>query len=120
MRNKFNFSTNELISTEIDFENFDFIEKTFIPIEKNNYMQITEFKMNNEYIPKIIICGNKKQSVKLVEEEEKNKSKGKFFEEGFDSVESKNLKVFISNKSTQSINNADSIVPSSNNDEIFV
>ena len=84
-------------------------------------MQITEFKMNNEYIPKIIICVNKKQSVKLVEEEEKNKSKGKFFEEGFDSVESKNLKVFISNKSTQSINNnADSIVPSSNNDEIFV
>ena len=117
---EFNFNTNELILTDINFENFDFIEKTFIPIEKNNYMQITEFKMNNEYIPKIIICGNKKQSVKLVEEEEKNKSKGKFFEEGFDSVESKNLKVFISNKSTQSINNADSIVPSSNNDEIFV
>ena len=119
---EFNFSTNELISTEIDFENFDFIEKTFIPIEKNNYMQITEFKMNNEYIPKIIICGNKKQSVQLDKEEEKNKnkSKGKFFEEGFDSVESKNFKVFISNKSTHSIGNSNSIVPSSNNDENFV
>ena len=117
---EFNFSTNELILTDIDFENFDFIEKTFIPIEKNNYMQITEFKMNNEYIPKIIICGNKKQSVQLVEEEEKNKSKGQFFEEGFDSVESKNFKVFISNKSTQSIGNSNSIVPSSNNDENFV
>ena len=84
-------------------------------------MQITEFKINNEYIPKIIIFGDKNKSIKSDEEEEKKKSKGKFFEEGFDSVESKNIKVFISNKSIQSPDsNSNSIVPSSSNDELFV
>ena len=84
-------------------------------------MQITEFKINNEYIPKIIIFGDKNKSIKSDEEEEKKKSKGKFFEEGFDSVESKNIKVFISNKSIQSPeSNSNSIVPSSSNDELFV
>ena len=112
---EFNLITNELNSTEINFENYDFIEKTFIPIEKNNYMQITEFRMNNEYIPKIIIFGNKKQSVQLINEESKNEIKGKFFEGGFDSVESKNLKI-ISNLSVNSC----SIAPSASNDEIFV
>ena len=117
---EFNFNTNELILTDIRFDNFDFFEKTFIPLEKNNYMQITEFKINHEYIPKIIICGDKKQSVRLIDDEEKIKSKGKFFEEGFDSLESKNLKFFIPNKSTQSINNSNSIVPSSSNGEFSV
>ena len=46
------------------------------------------------------------------------KSNGKFYEEGFDSIESKNLKV-ISNHSIQSFN-SNSIVPSSSNNEIFV
>ena len=81
-------------------------------------MQITEFRQNNEYVPKIIIFGDKKKSI-IDEEEEKNKSKGKYFEEGFDSVESRNIKVFISNKSVQS-EDSNSIVPSSSNDEIFV
>ena len=116
---EFNYNTNELKSTDINFDNFDFIEKTFIPIEKNNYMQITEFRMNNIYIPKIVIFGDSKQKVQLVDEEEKKKSNGKFFEEGFDSIESKNLKVFISNHSVQSFN-SNSLVPSSSNNEIFV
>ena len=30
-----------------NYENFDFIEKTFIPIEKDNYIQMSEFKINN-------------------------------------------------------------------------
>ena len=115
---EFDLETNEIIQSNINFENFDFIEKTFIPIDKNNYMQITEFRLNNEYIPKIIIFGDKKQSVQLINEEENNKSKGKFLEEGFDSVESRNFKVFISNKSKNSVN-TNSIVPS-NNDEVFV
>ena len=115
---EFNYNTNELKSTDINFENFDFIEKTFIPIEKNNYMQITEFRMDNAYIPKIIIFGDTKQKAKLIEEEEEMKSNGKFYEEGFDSIESKNLKV-ISNHSIQSFN-SNSIVPSSSNNEIFV
>ena len=115
---EFDLNTNEIIQSTINFENFDFIEKTFIPIDKNNYMQITEFRLNNEYIPKIIIFGDKKQSVQLINEEETNKSKGKFLEEGFDSVESKNFKVFISNKSKNSVN-TNSIVPS-NNGEDFV
>ena len=114
----FNFNTNELIVTDINFENFDFMEKTFIPLEKNNYMQITEFKMNNEYIPKIIIFGDKKQSVQFMDEEEKNKNKGKFFEKGFDSVKSKSIKI-ISNQSIQS-SNSNCIVPGSSNNEIFV
>ena len=116
---EFNYNTNELKSTDINFDNFDFIEKTFIPIDKNNYMQITEFRMNNIYIPKIVIFGDSKQKVQLVDEEEKNKSNGKFFEEGFDSIESKNLKVFISNHSVQSFN-SNSLVPSSSNNEIFI
>ena len=116
---EFDLNTNEIIQSNINFENFDFIEKTFIPIDKNNYMQITEFRLNNEYIPKIIIFGDKKQSIQLINEEENNKSKGKFLEEGFDSVESNNFKVFISNKSKNSMN-ANSIVPSNNNDEVFV
>ena len=117
---EFDYNTNELILTNIDYKKFEFIEKTFIPLDKNNYMQITEFKINNEYIPKIIIFGDKNKSIKS-EEEEKKKSKGKFFEEGFDSVESKNIKVFISNKSIQSPDsNSNSIVPSSSNDELFV
>jgi hypothetical protein len=115
---EFDFNTNELILTNINYKKFDFIEKTFIPIDKNNYMQITEFRQNNEYLPKIIIFGDKKKSI-IDEEEEKSKSKGKYFEEGFDSVESRNIKVFISNKSVQS-EDSNSIVPSSSNDEIFV
>ena len=118
---EFDYNTNELILTNIDYKKFEFIEKTFIPLDKNNYMQITEFKINNEYIPKIIIFGDKNKSIKSDEEEEKKKSKGKFFEEGFDSVESKNIKVFISNKSIHSPDsNSNSIVPSSSNDELFV
>ena len=103
---------------DANYKKFDFIEKTFIPIDKNNHMQITEFRQNNEYLPKIIIFGDKKKSI-IDEEEEKSKSKGKYFEEGFDSVESRNIKVFISNKSVQS-EDSNSIVPSSSNDEIFV
>ena len=117
---EFDYNTNELIVTNINYKKFDFIEKTFIPLDKNNYMQITEFRVNNEYVPKIIIFGNKNKSIQMIhEEEEKKKSQGKFFEEGFDSVESKSIKVFISNKSMQSVN-SNCIVPSSSNDEIFV
>ena len=115
---EFDYNTNELILTNINYENFDFIEKTFIPIEKNNYLQITEFRLNDENIPKIIIYGDKNKSVKIINEEEKIKSKGKFFEEGFNSIESKNFKVFI--KQSKDSVNINSIVPSSSNDEIFV
>ena len=102
---EFNFNTNELILTDIRFDNIDFFEKTFIPLEKNNYMKRTEFRINHGYIPKIIICGDKKQGAQLIDDEEKIKSKSKFFEEGFDSLESNKIKFFIPNKSTQSINN---------------
>ena len=115
---EFDYNTNELILTNINYENFDFIEKTFIPIEKNNYLQITEFRLNDKNIPKIIIYGDKNKSVKIINEEEKIKSKGKFFEEGFNSIESKNFKVFI--KQSKDSVNINSIVPSSSNDEIFV
>ena len=102
---EFNFNTNELILTDIRFDNIDFFEKTFIPLEKNNYMKRTEFRINHGYIPKIIIWRDKKQCAQLIDYEEKIKSKSKFFEEGFDSLESNKIKFFIPNKSTQSINN---------------
>ena len=106
---EFDINENEILPTNTDYENFDFIEKTFIPIEKDNYIQMSEFKINNEYIPKIIIYCKNKQSQISNEEDNKNSIKGNFLEEGFDSVQSKSLKVIISNHSK----NSNSIVPSS-------
>ena len=70
---------------------------------------MSEFKINNEYIPKIIIYCKNKQSQISNEEDNKNSIKGNFLEEGFDSVQSKSLKVIISNHSK----NSNSIVQSS-------
>ena len=112
---EYDINKNELIVTNTNYENFDFIEKTFIPIEKNNYLQIAEFKINNEYIPKIIIYSKDKQSIQINnEEDQKNSINGMFLNEGFDSVQSKNVKVIISNSSK----NSNSIVPSSIIDNI--
>lgn len=98
---EFDYNTNELILTNINYENFDFIEKTFIPIEKNNYLQITEFRLNDENIPKIIIYGDKNKSVKIINEEEKIKSKGKFLKKDLILLNQKILKFLLNNQKIQ-------------------
>jgi hypothetical protein len=44
---EFNYETNKLVKSQIPFTPSNFIEKTFIPIGDEIYIQFTEYKKNN-------------------------------------------------------------------------
>lgn len=51
---EFDYNNNKLLISKRGFKSFDFIEKTFIPVNSDLYLQIIEFKKNNKYEPKVI------------------------------------------------------------------
>lgn len=51
----YNYEFNIIDRCQTVFKAFEFMEKTFIPIEKKKYFQLAEIKKGNEYIPKRLI-----------------------------------------------------------------
>ena len=95
---EFDYNINKLTLSEREFQNFDLIEKTFIPMEKNIYMQIAELKFENKYIQKVLlfytqIDNNLNESIS--KEYKEVKKKGRFREGGFQSIDSGNIKITV-------------------------
>ena len=51
---EFDYNNNKLSISKRGFKSFDFMEKTFIPVNSDLYLQLVEFKKENKYEPKII------------------------------------------------------------------
>ena len=60
---EFHYNSNKLVVSKRHFRPLNFIEKTFIPLENNMYIQLIEFKNENKYEPKIIIFDGNSQEV---------------------------------------------------------
>ena len=58
---EFDINENEILQTNTDYENFDFIEKTFIPIENGVYMQFVEYKKDDVKETKILCFDGKEK-----------------------------------------------------------
>ena len=54
----FNFETNKLIPTQDLFKEYNLIEKTFVPINEKEYIQIGETKIDNKHWFQIILFPN--------------------------------------------------------------
>jgi hypothetical protein len=52
--NDITYNKNKLSISKRGFKSFDFMEKTFIPVNSDLYLQLVEFKKENKYEPKII------------------------------------------------------------------
>jgi len=57
---EYDYIDDKLIISKRGFRSFDFVEKTFIPIDNELYMQIAEFKKLNKYEPKVVFFEGKK------------------------------------------------------------
>ena len=55
----FNYNDEVVERCEKEFKPYEFLEKVFIPIQKNSYFQIAEFKNENKYIPKEVFFNAK-------------------------------------------------------------
>ena len=51
----FDYNEETIKRCQTDFKPLEFVEKTFIPIEKGTYFQLAEIKNDNKYIPKKVI-----------------------------------------------------------------
>jgi hypothetical protein len=51
---EFDYNNNKLFISKRGFKSFDFMEKTFIPVKSELYLQLVEFKKENKYEPKVI------------------------------------------------------------------
>ena len=57
---EYDYNNDKLIISKREFRSFYFIEKTFIPVKDELYMQIAEYKNLNKYEPKVIFFEVKK------------------------------------------------------------
>jgi hypothetical protein len=57
---EYDYNNDKLIISKREFRSFYFIEKTFIPVKDELYMQIAEYKNLNKYEPKVIMFEVKK------------------------------------------------------------
>lgn len=56
---EFNFDSSKLEISNREFKPINFIEKTFIPLGNNIYIQLIEYKKENKYEPKILFFEGK-------------------------------------------------------------
>lgn len=93
---EFEYNSNKLTLSERDFKEFDFAEKTFIPMEKGIYMQIAELKIDENYIQKTVLFYSEIPNDNQ-EKEKDNTNKGlpRFREGGFESVKSNEIKITV-------------------------
>ena len=66
---EFDYDCNKLYVSKREFKSFDFLEKTFIPIDDNIYMQLSEKKKMTEYEPQIILFDGNKQEMQKYEKD---------------------------------------------------
>ena len=66
---EFHYNSNKLYISKREFKSFNFIEKTFIPLGGDIYMQISEHKKLNKYKPKIILFDGSSQEVEKSEKD---------------------------------------------------
>ena len=90
---EFDYEKNELCLSQRYFQSFDFIEKTFIPMQKDSYMQIEEFKHENSYSPKVILFHENYESLKNSSKILKNNPR--YRESAFKSFNSNDLKINV-------------------------
>jgi hypothetical protein len=90
---EFDYEKNELCLSQRDFQSFDFIEKTFIPMQKDSYMQMEEFKQENRYSPKVILFHENYESLKNSSKILKNNPR--YRESAFKSFNSNDLKINV-------------------------
>jgi hypothetical protein len=93
---EFEYNSNKLTLSERDFKEFDFAEKTFIPMEKGIYMQIAELKIDENYIQKTVLFYSEIPNDNQ-EKKKGNTNKGlpRFREGGFESVKSNEIKINV-------------------------
>ena len=88
---EFNYEKNNLYLTDKEVPSFDFDEKTFIPMKKNEYMQIVETKSEseNKYKQKVVLyksfLENESQSVEV---SNNFQGQARFKAGGFQSIDS--------------------------------
>jgi len=90
---EFDYEKNELYISQRDFQSFDFIEKTFIPMQKDSYMQMEEFKQGNIYSPKVILFHENYESLKNSSKILKNNPR--YRESAFKSFNSNDMKINV-------------------------
>ena len=90
---EFDYEKNELCLSQRYFQSFDFIEKTFIPMQKDSYMQMEEFKHENSYSPKVILFHENYESLKNSSKILKNNPR--YRESAFKSFNSNDLKINV-------------------------
>ena len=66
---EYHYDSNKLVISKREFKSIDLIEKTFIPLGGDIYMQLTEFKKKNKYEPKMIFFDGREQEVEKSEKE---------------------------------------------------
>ena len=66
---EFHYDCNKLFFSKREFKSFDFFEKTFIPIDDNIYMQLSEKKRMTKYEPQIILFDGSKQEIQNSEKD---------------------------------------------------
>ena len=104
---EYDYSTNKINISQREFQNFDFTEKSFIPMVKNAYMQIAELKYENKYLPKIIIF-YENNSIIPSEIIHRMKKTPPCNQKIFETVETDNLKITISDNTNNPVGNSSS------------
>ena len=93
---EFDYNSNQLILSERDFQNFDFAEKTFIPMEKEAYMQIADINDDNKKFQKVILFYSQLKEDNFEKEKDNNTQKEpRFREGGFESIKSNEIKITV-------------------------
>ena len=95
---EFDYKNNKLTLSEREFQSFDLMEKAFIPMEKNIYMQIAEYKYDNKYLYKALLFYTQIDNIanENISKEYKEITKKARFREGcFQSIDSGNVKITV-------------------------
>lgn len=95
---EFDYNTNKLTLSEREFQDFDLMEKTFIPMDKKIYMQISDLKYENQYIHRVLLFYTQidNNSIESISKEYNEfKKTGRFRTGGFESIDSGNIKITV-------------------------
>ena len=66
---EFHYDTNKLVISKREFKSYDIIEKTFIPLGGDIYIQLIEYKKDSKYEPTILLFDGRSQEVEKSEKD---------------------------------------------------
>ena len=66
---EFHYDTNKLVISKREFKSYDIIEKTFIPLGGDIYIQLIEYKKDSKYEPRILLFDGRSQEVEKSEKD---------------------------------------------------